>query len=72
MLMYRVVWQERKKPTCRCCVDANHPWVDRHSLPQPDLKEAEKFQGKVYNSELEVRNVDLESADIEWKAHHSC
>jgi hypothetical protein len=28
--IYRITWEERRKPPCsKCCDDSNHPWAQR-------------------------------------------
>lgn len=71
MRMFRVVYEKRLKTLCACCdVDGpNHQWITHGTEPTHDVKVAEKDEGKAWDwhsEREEVRNVRIETAEIEW------
>lgn len=70
--MYRVLYEKRLTPRCSCC-DADspaHTWTTHGTEPTHDKSLAERDERKAWDwhgEHEEIRNVRVETAEIEWK-----
>lgn len=76
--IFRVVWQERTKKKCSCCVDSNHDWETKSTedtLHITTFEDADRVETKTYgiadDGRVEIRNIQIQYADItEWKDYN--
>lgn len=74
MQMYRVLYEKRRKPLCSCCDpdDPTHAWTTHGTEATHDLSAAERDERKAWDwhgETEEVRNVRIETAEIEWNEY---
>lgn len=76
--MFRVVYEQRKRPRCNCCeyreAEAmEHQFAEATEGPWPRLRDAEEAETRLYdatedrNGFYEYRNIRIQRTTSEWK-----